>query len=135
MEHIGDKGTAAGGTTEIVVNGNTGWLHPAGKEGVTPLAQNIVRLATDVETRLKMGKQGSTRVKQMFLERHMSQRISLVLKEVLLKAKKNAIGLQYLELGEVSQEKAKILGISFTPSEVSLKDIFESLKEKYFLSF
>ncbi|CAA2968751.1 tetraketide alpha-pyrone reductase 1-like [Olea europaea subsp. europaea] len=35
----------------------------------------------------------------------------------------------------VSQEKAKRLGISFTPFEVSLKDIVESLKEKNFLSF
>ncbi|CAI9755887.1 unnamed protein product [Fraxinus pennsylvanica] len=87
-------GTAAGGTTEIAVNGNTGWLHPAGKEGVTPLAQNIVRLTTDVETRLKMGKQGSARVREMFLEQHMSHRISLVLKEVLQMAKKNAKGLK-----------------------------------------
>lgn len=36
---------------------------------------------------------------------------------------------------QVSQEKAKHLGISFTPLEVSLKDIVESLKEKNFLSF
>ncbi|KAL2512984.1 UDP-Glycosyltransferase superfamily protein [Abeliophyllum distichum] len=87
-------GTAAGGTTEIVINGTTGWLHPAGKEGIAPLAKNIVRLATDVKTRLKMGKMGSARVKEMFLEQHMSLRISLVLKEVLQKAKKNAKGLK-----------------------------------------
>ncbi|CAI9769732.1 unnamed protein product [Fraxinus pennsylvanica] len=36
---------------------------------------------------------------------------------------------------QVSQEKAKSLGISFTPFEVSLKDTVESLKEKNFLSF
>ncbi|CAI9764981.1 unnamed protein product [Fraxinus pennsylvanica] len=36
---------------------------------------------------------------------------------------------------KVSQENAKFLGISFTPFEVSLKDIVESLKEKNFLSF
>lgn len=81
-------GTAAGGTMEIVVNGTTGWLHPAGKEGVTPLAENIIRLATDVETRRTMGMKGYKRVKEMFLEHHMSHRISLVLKEVLQKAKK-----------------------------------------------
>ncbi|KAL2461224.1 NAD(P)-binding Rossmann-fold superfamily protein [Abeliophyllum distichum] len=36
---------------------------------------------------------------------------------------------------QVSQEKAKHLGINFTPFEVSLKDTVESLKEKNFLSF
>ncbi|XP_034704597.1 cinnamoyl-CoA reductase 1-like [Vitis riparia] len=35
----------------------------------------------------------------------------------------------------VSQEKAKSLGIHFTPLEVSLKDTVESLKEKNFVSF
>ncbi|XAR64149.1 GDP-Man:Man(1)GlcNAc(2)-PP-dolichol alpha-1,3-mannosyltransferase [Bertholletia excelsa] len=80
-------GTAAGGTMEIVVNGTTGWLHPAGKEGVTPLAQNIVKMATQVERRLTMGKKGYERVKEMFLEHHMAHRIALVLKEVLKKSK------------------------------------------------
>lgn len=82
-------GTAAGGTTEIVVNGTTGWLHPAGKEGVTPLAQNIVKMATHVERRFTFGKKGSERVKEQFLEHHMSQRIALVLKEVLQKSKRH----------------------------------------------
>ncbi|KAE9467017.1 hypothetical protein C3L33_01081, partial [Rhododendron williamsianum] len=80
-------GTSAGGTTEIVVNGSTGLLHPIGKEGVTPLAKNIVKLATHVERRLTMGKRGYERVKSMFLERHMAHRIDAVLKEVLRKAK------------------------------------------------
>ncbi|KAJ9685240.1 hypothetical protein PVL29_017317 [Vitis rotundifolia] len=35
----------------------------------------------------------------------------------------------------VSQEKAKSLGIHFTPLEVSIKDTVESLKEKNFISF
>ncbi|KAF9619220.1 hypothetical protein IFM89_005774 [Coptis chinensis] len=80
-------GTAAGGTNEIVVNGSTGLLHPVGKEGVTPLAKNIVKLATHVERRLTMGKKGYERVKERFMEQHMAHRISLVLKEVLKKAK------------------------------------------------
>ncbi|WVZ20745.1 hypothetical protein V8G54_008067 [Vigna mungo] len=80
-------GTAAGGTMEIVVNGTTGLLHPAGKEGVTPLAKNIVKLATHVEKRLTMGNKGYERVKERFMEHHMSQRIALVLKEVLRKAR------------------------------------------------
>ncbi|CAL5371239.1 unnamed protein product [Camellia sinensis] len=79
-------GTSAGGTTEIVVNESTGLLHPVGKEGVTPLAKNIVKLATHVERRLTMGKRGYERVKEMFLERQMAHRIAAVLKEVLQKA-------------------------------------------------
>lgn len=75
---------------EIVVNGTTGLLHPAGKEGVTPLAQNIVKLATHVERRLTIGKKGYERVRQMFLEQHMAQRIAVVLKEVLHKAKSHS---------------------------------------------
>ncbi|KAI3665428.1 hypothetical protein L6452_44055 [Arctium lappa] len=80
-------GTSAGGTAEIVVNGSTGFLHPAGKEGVSPLAENMVKLATHVERRLTMGKRGYERVKEMFLEHHMADRIAGVLKEVLHKAK------------------------------------------------
>lgn len=75
---------------EIVVNGTTSFLHPVGKEGVTPLANNIVKLATHVERRLTMGKKGYERVKEMFLEHHMSHRIALVLKEVLQKAKSHS---------------------------------------------
>lgn len=75
---------------EIVVNGTTGLLHPAGKEGVTPLAQSIVKLATHVERRLTIGKKGYERVRQMFLEQHMAQRIAVVLKEVLQKSKSHS---------------------------------------------
>ncbi|KAI3996518.1 hypothetical protein MKX01_012929 [Papaver californicum] len=67
-------GTAAGGTTEIVVDGSTGLLHSVGKEGVTPLAKNI---------------NGYERVGSRFMERHMIERIASVLNEVLQKAKKN----------------------------------------------
>ncbi|KAH7524135.1 hypothetical protein FEM48_Zijuj06G0086900 [Ziziphus jujuba var. spinosa] len=83
-------GTAAGGTMEIVVNGTTGFLHPAGKEGITPLANNIVNMATHVERRLRMGKKGYELVKERFLEQHMAQRIALVLKDVLQNAKSRA---------------------------------------------
>ncbi|XP_027940674.1 uncharacterized protein LOC114194555 [Vigna unguiculata] len=65
-------GTAAGGTMEIVVNETTGLLHPIGKAGVTPLAKNMMNLATHVERRLTMGKKGYERVKERFLEPHMA---------------------------------------------------------------
>ena len=35
----------------------------------------------------------------------------------------------------MSKEKAKSLGIEYTPLEVGLKEIVESLKEKQFFSF
>uniref|UniRef100_A0A1U7W4X7 Uncharacterized protein LOC104223852 n=1 Tax=Nicotiana sylvestris TaxID=4096 RepID=A0A1U7W4X7_NICSY len=82
-------GTAAGGTREIVIDGTTGLLHPVGKEGIMPLAKNIVKLATHVERRLTMGKKGYERVKEVFLERHMEERIAAVLKDVLQKAKEH----------------------------------------------
>lgn len=80
-------GTSAGGTTEIVVDGSTGLLHPVGKDGVDPLAKNIVKLATHVERRLTMGRKGYERVKDRFLEQHMANRIARVLKDVLEKSK------------------------------------------------
>ncbi|KAF2290770.1 hypothetical protein GH714_015379 [Hevea brasiliensis] len=60
------QGTAAGGTTEIVVDGTTGLLHPVGKDGVTPLAKNIVKLATHVERRLTMGREDMRGSKRCF---------------------------------------------------------------------
>lgn len=83
------QGTAAGGTQEIVVNGSTGLLHPVGKQGVVPLAKNMVKLATHVQKRLTMGKKGYERVKDMFLARHMEQRIAAVLKDVLRNVKQH----------------------------------------------
>uniref|UniRef100_A0A453ENL4 Glycosyl transferase family 1 domain-containing protein n=1 Tax=Aegilops tauschii subsp. strangulata TaxID=200361 RepID=A0A453ENL4_AEGTS len=83
------QGTAAGGTTEIVLDGSTGLLHPAGKEGVTPLAKNMVRLASHVEQRVSMGNKGYARVKERFMEHHMAERIAVVLKEVLHKSRQH----------------------------------------------
>ncbi|KAI3959073.1 hypothetical protein MKX01_023749 [Papaver californicum] len=73
--------TAAGGTTEIVVDRSTGLLHSVGKEGVTPLAKNIKSLT--------LGKNGYERVRSRFMERHMIERIASVLNGVLQKAKKD----------------------------------------------
>ncbi|PKA49286.1 alpha-1,3/alpha-1,6-mannosyltransferase [Apostasia shenzhenica] len=80
-------GTAAGGTIEIVVDGSTGLLHPVGKEGMAPLAENIVKLATHAERRLSMGQTGYWRVKERFMEHHMAERIASVLKQVLQKSR------------------------------------------------
>ena len=66
---------------------STGLLHPVGKEGITPLAKNIVKLATHVEQRLTMGRKGYERVKERFMEPHMAERIAVVLKEVIQTSK------------------------------------------------
>jgi cobalamin biosynthesis protein CbiD len=66
-----------------VVNGTTGLLHPAGKEGIMPLARNMVDLATHVERRVRMGRKGYERVKERFMDHHMADRIADVLKQVL----------------------------------------------------
>ncbi|XP_031478220.1 uncharacterized protein LOC116249182 [Nymphaea colorata] len=76
-------GTSAGGTREIVLDGKTGILHPVGKEGVSPLAQNIVKLATSAGQRATMGRAGYERVRERFMEHHMAERIAKVLKEIL----------------------------------------------------
>lgn len=81
-----DQGTSAGGTTEIVVDGTTGYLHPTGKQGITPLAKNIVKIATNAQTRQTLGRNGYKRVKQLFLEHHMAKRIADVLQDVLQKS-------------------------------------------------
>ncbi|KAJ3694299.1 hypothetical protein LUZ60_009779 [Juncus effusus] len=82
-------GTAAGGTTEIVINGTTGILHPVGKDGIIPLANNIVYLATHVQKRVTMGRKGYERVKERFMEHHMAENIARVLDRVLRKSKGN----------------------------------------------
>ncbi|KAL5227343.1 hypothetical protein ABZP36_015608 [Zizania latifolia] len=83
-------GTAAGGTTEIVFDGSTGLLHPAGKEGVAPLAKNIARFASHAEQRVAMGKKGYDRAKERFMEHQMADRIAVVFKEVLRKSREHS---------------------------------------------
>jgi glycosyltransferase involved in cell wall biosynthesis len=72
------------------VDGSTGLLHPAGKEGVAPLAKNMVRLASHEEDRVSMGRKGYGRVKEMFMEHHMAGRIAAVLQEVLKKSREHS---------------------------------------------
>lgn len=50
------------------MNGSTGLLHPDRKEGVKPLAKNIVKLATHVERRLTTGRKDYERARERFME-------------------------------------------------------------------
>ncbi|KAK8653036.1 hypothetical protein V6N13_127057 [Hibiscus sabdariffa] len=124
-------GTAAGGTTEIVVNGTTGVLHPVGKAGVTPLAKNIVKLATHVERRLTMGKRGYERVKERFLEPHMAERIAGVLKEVLRKSKiKSGESFDQLPLKDMVAWTAMVTGYAQNVKPREALELFKRMQNE-----
>lgn len=59
-------GTSAGGTTEIVVDGVTGLLHPVGEAGLEALGANIVRLARDRSLARQLGQAGQQRADDHF---------------------------------------------------------------------
>jgi len=62
-------GTKAGGTTEIVLEGETGLLHPVGEPGLEILAANILRLANDRDYALRLGIAGQKRANEYFSSR------------------------------------------------------------------
>lgn len=88
------------------MNGTTDLLHPVGKEGVTSLAKNMVKLATHVERRLTMGRKGYERVRERFMEHHMAERIASVFMEVL----KNRRLPLTPEMSHSSQSQQRTLG-------------------------
>jgi glycosyltransferase involved in cell wall biosynthesis len=59
-------GTNAGGTPEIVQDGVTGLLHPAGIDGQSHLAENILTLMNDPQKAKAMGEAGFRRVQERF---------------------------------------------------------------------
>jgi glycosyltransferase involved in cell wall biosynthesis len=62
-------GTKAGGTTEIVLEGETGLLHPVGERGLEILAANILRLVNDRNYARKLGLAGQKRANEYFTSR------------------------------------------------------------------
>jgi glycosyltransferase involved in cell wall biosynthesis len=74
-------GTNVGGTPEVVENGVTGVLVPAGKPG--PLAEAIALLLKDSVLRRRMGEKGRARALAEFGEARMLERIAGVYAEVL----------------------------------------------------
>jgi glycosyltransferase involved in cell wall biosynthesis len=59
-------GTNAGGTPEIVVEGETGLLHPVGDAGLEILAANILRLTNDRSYAKRLGLAGQIRANEHF---------------------------------------------------------------------
>jgi len=62
-------GTAAGGTAEIVVDGDTGLLFPVGYAGQAVLADHLERLARDPALTQRLGRAGRARALDRFHER------------------------------------------------------------------
>ena len=73
--------TRAGGMTEVVEEGRTGWLVPVG--GVGELAAALIRLATDTEERQRMGGEASRHARGKFSAQVMVDTILRVYGEVL----------------------------------------------------
>ena len=59
-------GTSAGGTKEIVLDGETGLLHPVGEAGLEILGANILRLANDRNYAMQLGAAGQQRATEYF---------------------------------------------------------------------
>ena len=62
MSNVGESG-------EIVRNGTNGFVHAAGKEGESKLAEAIVSLAKDRSLAFQLGAQGSQSVREAYGEK------------------------------------------------------------------
>lgn len=71
-------GTSAGGTTEIVIDGVTGLLHPVGEAGLDALGANIVRLVQDRALARQLGQAGLQRADDHFTAARVYRELSHV---------------------------------------------------------
>ena len=76
-------GTDAGGTREIVVDGETGLLHPVGEAGQDRLAANLRRLIGDRGLARRLGEAGHRRVREHFTDTSMFDELARVLHRVI----------------------------------------------------
>lgn len=74
--------TPVGGTPEVVVDGETGWLVPPRDPGA--LAEALRRLLADAELRRRFGEAGYERVRERFSAAAMKRRMLEIYDEVLL---------------------------------------------------
>lgn len=72
--------TDAGGNSELVVQGESGYIVPAGN--TQALAQALIRLVDDVSLRESMGKQGYQRAMRLFTLDHQIEEFHAILNEV-----------------------------------------------------
>ncbi|HSI09668.1 MAG TPA: glycosyltransferase [Rariglobus sp.] len=76
-------GTSAGGTTEIITDGETGLLHPVGDAGLETLAANIRRLVQDQALAKRLGVAGRKRAEEYFSARRFFHEMDGVIKKTL----------------------------------------------------
>jgi glycosyltransferase involved in cell wall biosynthesis len=76
-------GTDAGGTREIVVDGETGLLHPIGAAGQEQLAANLRRLIDDRTMARQLGEAGRRRVRERFTDTRMFQALGTIFPRVI----------------------------------------------------
>jgi glycosyltransferase involved in cell wall biosynthesis len=76
-------GTDAGGTKEIVLNGETGLLHPVGESGIDVLAANILRLVKDRGYAKQLGAAGQARANDYFSSQRFFRELEHALAPVL----------------------------------------------------
>jgi glycosyltransferase involved in cell wall biosynthesis len=75
-------GTDAGGTREIVVDEETGLLHPVGAVGQERLAANLRRLIDDPGLARRLGEAGHQRVRERFTDARMFEALGTILARV-----------------------------------------------------
>jgi glycosyltransferase involved in cell wall biosynthesis len=73
-------GSAAGGTLEIIRDGITGWLHPAGEKGEAQLEQNIRAVLADRKTARARGKAGRRLIRDYFSETRFAEDFAAALR-------------------------------------------------------
>jgi glycosyltransferase involved in cell wall biosynthesis len=76
-------GSAMGGTAEIVVDGETGWLHPAGPAGEEALQRNIRAVVNDRAEARRRGLAGHRRVHKYFCEDRFYREVAEVFRAVM----------------------------------------------------
>jgi glycosyltransferase involved in cell wall biosynthesis len=72
--------TSVGGTAEVVIDGETGLLVPAGDDPA--IASAILRLIGDPAMRQRMGAAGTQRARRLFSETTMVERYAGLYKEM-----------------------------------------------------
>jgi glycosyltransferase involved in cell wall biosynthesis len=82
--------TAAGGTPEVVADGETGYVAPVGD--VAALAERASTLLADPGLRLRMGQAGARRVRERFSALAMVEATERVYEEVLQEAAHGGAG-------------------------------------------
>lgn len=73
-------GSAAGGTLEIIRDGKTGWLHPAGPDGEAQLERNIRTVLARRRTARARGRAGQKLVREYFNETRFADNLAAVLR-------------------------------------------------------